>query len=182
MACATSTLTIFITALALGSGASAADAAPQLAQLGQLGKWLHGDPPPQPKAAPPRQLAQVSTASAVVVDVAVESFLRELAAALMARDGRPLLARLSEQYGIDDLPAGEKPSAYFLQAVERLPGPQSMTVQSVVGSGAFRVASVEFRYSTERADVKALGFDAAGRLVHSDLFRLKRMGAAGGAG
>lgn len=157
--------------------ASAPGGPPQ--QFAQLGKWLHGDPPAHTKAAPPKQLAQVATAPGVVVDVGVETFLRELAAAIKAREGKPMLARLSEQYTVDGLPSGTKPSDVFLQAIDRLPGPESITVQSVVSTDGQRVAKVEFRFSNERLDLKTLHFDAAGRLLRSDLFRVQRVGGHG---
>ncbi|QJR14079.1 hypothetical protein [Usitatibacter palustris] len=53
----------------------------------QLGKFLHGDAPAQPKAPPPKQLAVVSAAPGIAADPQVESFLRAFADALMARDG-----------------------------------------------------------------------------------------------
>ena len=148
-------------------------------QFAQLGKWLHGDPPPHVKAAAPKQLALVTTAAGVAVDAQVESFLRELAAGLKAREGKPLLARLSPQYSVDDLPSGTKPSDVFLQAIDRLPGPETITVQSIVSVDGQRVAKVEFRFSNERLDLKSLHFDAAGRLLRSDLFRVQRVGGHG---
>ncbi len=148
-------------------------------QFAQLGKWLHDDPPAHTKAAPPKQLAQVFTAPGVVVDTGVEIFLRELAAAIKAREGKPMLVRLSEQYTVDGLPSGSKPSDMFLQAIDRLPGPETITVQSVVSTDGQRVAKVEFRFSNDRLDLKTLHFDAGGKLLRSDLFRLQRVGGHG---
>lgn len=160
-----------------GSAGGTTGGPPQ--QFAQLGKWLHGDPPPHVKAAAPKQLALVTTAAGVAVDAQVESFLRELAAGLKAREGKPLLARLSPQYSVDDLPSSSKPSDVFLQAIDRLPGPETITVQSIVSADGQRVAKVEFRYSNERLDLKTLHFDAAGRLLRSDLFRVQRVGGHG---
>jgi hypothetical protein len=168
--------TLALCAVLAASAAAAADALPAPVNVAQLGRWLHGEPPPHSKAAPPKQLAVVSTAPGVAVDAAVESFLREFAAALKAREGQPLLARLAPQYSIDGLPSGSKPAEVFLQAVDRLPGPERMTVQSVTVDAGQRVAKVEFRFSNERVDVKTLRLDASGRLLHSDLFRVQRAG------
>lgn len=87
-----------------------------------LAEWLHGTPPPRPKAPAPDKAARVGRAAGVAPDAQVEDFLRALAAAIKARDGKPLLPRLAERYTIDELPSGAKASDFLLQAVEQIPG------------------------------------------------------------
>jgi hypothetical protein len=53
----------------------------------------------------------------------VETFLRALADAIKARDGKPMVARLADAYAIDGLEGRAKPADLFVQAVERMPGP-----------------------------------------------------------
>lgn len=160
-----------------GSGAAAQTASSW--QVADWRSWLHGEPAPQPKAAAPAQLALVSRAAAVPADAQVEDFLRALAAAVMARDGRLMLPRLSERYTVDDLPSGSKAPDFLVQAVDRMPGPVEMVVQAITPQGEQRVVLVEFRYSNDRKSAKTLRLDTAGRLLSSDLFRLARPGHAG---
>lgn len=142
-----------------------------------LKSWLHGSgPAPQPKAAPPAQLAVVSHANGVAADAQVDAFLRTLAAAIKARDGDAMRPLLSERYAVADLPAGAKPADFFVQAVERMPGPLEMVVQAIVVEAGTRVVKVELRLSNDRQSSKTFRFDAAGRLLASDLFRLQVQG------
>lgn len=133
---------------------------------------LHGEPAAPPKAPPPKQLAQVSTAAGAPRDAEVEAFLRAFADALKARDGQPMVARLSDEYAIDALPEGTKAPALFVQAVERIPGPAEIVIQAIERTGATRVVTTEFRYGTAPAKSKTFRFDAAGRLAWSDLFNV----------
>jgi hypothetical protein len=117
--------------------------------------------------------ATVAYATGVVADPQVDGFLRGFADALKARDGRPLLPRLSEQYAIADLPEGHQAPDLFLQAVDRLPGPTEILIQSIEKVGDVRTARAEFRYANNTVKPRTLKFDAAGRLLSSDLFALK---------
>jgi hypothetical protein len=105
--------------------------------------------------------------------------MRELAAAVKARDGKPMVARLSDKYTIDSLPIDSAAPEMFVTAIERIPAPTEIVIQKVERNGATRVASTEFRYGTAPAKAKTFRFDAAGRLTWSDLFtvNVKRHGS-----
>ena len=137
-------------------------------------EWLHGSPPPRPRAPPPAQVARVSHADGLAPDPQVEGFLRALASAVMARDGKPMLPRLADRYTIDDLPSGFKAADLFVQAVEQIPGADEIIVRSITVQGGVRIAQTEFRYP--KAVVKSYGFrfNAEGQLLASDLFKLQR--------
>ncbi len=140
-------------------------------QVADLKSFFHGDAAAQPKAAPPAVTATVATAPGVTADPQVEDFLRAFAAAIKARDGAPMTARLSPQYSVPDLPEGFKASDIFVMGIERTPGPEAFTIQSVELKGTVRTAKVEIRYATKTV-VKTLRFDAAGKLLASDLFKM----------
>lgn len=147
-------------------------------QLADLWSFIHGEPAAPPKAPPPDQLAVVSTVASAAPDPQVEDFLRGLARAIKTRDGKPMLPRLSDQYAIDDLPAGREPATFFLQAVGAVPGPTAIVVKSVATQDGQRVATVDLHY----ADVvrqKTFRFDAVGRLVWSNWFMLQTRQAGG---
>jgi len=135
--------------------------------------WLHGEPAPPPKAAPPKQLATVSAISESARDAQVESFLRALAESIKARDGKPMVARLADAYSIDGLEGRAKPADLFLQAVERVPGPTEIVVESIERDATTVTARAEFRYASAEAKKRAFRFDRAGRLLWSDFLTLK---------
>jgi hypothetical protein len=147
--------------------------------LADLRSFFHGDPPIPPKAPPPKQLATISIAPGVVNDPQIEAFLRALAGAIKARDGSTVLQQLSAQYAIDDLPPDRKPGEFFLQAVERIPGPVDIVIVSIDKHSTTRTAKTEFRYGDGNIKPKTFRFDAAAKLVWSDLFALRtqRVGA-----
>ena len=155
--------------------ASAAAASPLSAsrQVADLKTFFHGEPPPPAKAPPPKVTAIVTYAPGVTEDLQVDSFMKAFAAALMARAGEPLLPRLSDQYAIADLPEGHKAADLFLQAVGRMPGPKEIVIQAIAKTGEIRTARMEFRYENNTVKSRTLKFDAAGRLLSSDLFTLK---------
>lgn len=146
--------------------------------LADLKSFLHGTPAPPPKSPPPKERARVSTDARTARDVQVEGFMQALADGIMARDGQALLPRLADKYAIDDLPADMKPRELFLQAVERIPGPSEMTIKAVDRRADTRVATVEFRYPDDKVSEKTFWFDADGRLLRSDFFRLQRVGGS----
>lgn len=158
------------------SGSSIAAPATQVADLRS---FFHGEPPPVPKAPPPRQLAVVTTANGVSADAQIENFMRAFADAIKAREGNPMLPRLSEKYAIDDLPGDKKPGDLFIQAIERIPGPAEIIIKSVEKQNNMRIAKMEFRYSADNVKLKTFHFDAGGKLLWSDLFKLQvqRVGA-----
>lgn len=141
-----------------------------------LRSFFHGDPPAPPKAPPPKQLATVATAPDVIADAQIESFMRAFADAIKAREGKPLLARLSDKYAIDDLPEGRKASDFLLQAIDSMPGGAEIIIKSVERKSDMRIAKVEFKYNADNIKLKTFRFDAAGKLLWSDLFVLKRQG------
>jgi hypothetical protein len=134
---------------------------------------LHGKVEMPPKAPPPKHLVEVSSAPGAARDAEIEAFLRALAAALKAREGAPMVARLSDKYTIDSLPEGSAAPELFVTAVERIPAPTEIVIQGIERSGGARVAATEFRYGTAPAKAKTFRFDADGRLLSSDLFSIK---------
>ena len=75
---------------------------------------------------------------------------------------------------IADLPEGYVAADFFAQAVDRTPGPEAITIQSVETQGATRLVRVELKYPA-KTKLKSFQFDAAGKLLSSDLFTLKRV-------
>ncbi len=137
--------------------------------------FFHGDPPAPVKAPPPAQLASVSSLPGVPADPQVEAFMRTLAEAVMARDGRLVLPRVSQKYTVDDLPDDSNAPDFLRQAIEKMPGPTHIVIRSVESRGGVRTARIEFRYGPEKSRLKTFRFDADGKLLGSDLFTLKRM-------
>ncbi|MBI3716463.1 MAG: hypothetical protein HY255_10760 [Betaproteobacteria bacterium] len=138
-----------------------------------LRSFFHGEPAPPPKAPPPKQLAAVRTAPGVEADPQIESFFRALADALKARDGKAMQPRLAERYAIDDLPDGFKPSTYFAQAIDAIASPSEIVVSSIVREKTECVAVVELHYGTDPVKKKIFRFDAGGKLVWTDWFRVQ---------
>jgi hypothetical protein len=151
--------------LAVSALAWALAAAPAVADWRS---WLHGDPPAQPKAPPPQQLATVT--SLATQDPQVEAFLRALAECVKARDGAPMRARLSDRYDVDGLDGRAKPADLFVQAVERIPGPTEIVIQAIEREANVVKVKTEFRYGSQSAKQKSFRLDGAGRLLWSDLF------------
>ncbi len=160
--------------LLAGPGLPLAAGAPPM-HLADWKSFFHGDPPPRVKAPPPVARAIVSSLPGTPPDPQVESFLRAFADALMARDGTMLLPRVSAKYAVDDMPDDARASDFLLQAIEKLPGPAQMVIQSVQAQAGVRTARVEFHYDSGKSRLKTFRFDAEGRLLGSDLFTLKRM-------
>jgi len=147
--------------------------APAVALAFDWRSLLHGKVEMPPKAPPPKHLVEVTSAPGAPRDADVEGFMRALAAALKAREGAPMFARLSDKYTIDALPVGSAAPELFVTAVERIPAPTEIVIQGIERSGGARVAATEFRYGTAPAKVKTFRFDAEGRLISSDLFSIK---------
>jgi hypothetical protein len=144
-----------------------------------LADWLHGSPPPRPKAPSPEKVATLSRAPGTPADVQVDAFLQALAAAIKARDGESMLPRLSAGYTIEGLPSGFKPADLFVQAIEQTPGPLEIVIRSVAAHSGGRVAQTDCRYPREGVKSVTFRFDADGRLLASDLFKLKRQDRGG---
>lgn len=142
-------------------------------QTADLKSIFHGEASAPRKAAPPPVTATVVTAEVVTPDKQVERFFQTFAAAIKARDGAPMRPLLSDKYTIADLPEDAKAADFFVMGVETTPGPEAITIQSIEAKGAVRTVKAEFRY-TAKTVVKTFRFDAAGRLLASDLFKLKR--------
>lgn len=135
--------------------------------------FFHGSAAP-PKSPPPESRPRLSRADGIKPDAMVDAFLEGLADALMARDAKSLLPRLSARYTVAGLPASENPRDVFAQAIERVPGPLEMEVRLVsTEKDGDRLATVEFRYPRDVTKTRRLRFDADGRLVASDLFAIR---------
>ncbi|MEQ1516382.1 MAG: hypothetical protein ABL931_07840 [Usitatibacteraceae bacterium] len=143
-------------------------------QVADLRSFLHGEPPPPPKAPPPKQIAIVSTQAGLAADAQIEAFMRAYAEAIMARDGKRMLARLADTYAIDELPEDKKPADFFMQAIETMPGAAQIIITSVERSYDIRTAKIEIRYHADNIKFKTFRFDATGKLLWSDLFKLQR--------
>ena len=146
----------------------------QPTHFADLRRFFHGEQATPPKALPPKRIAAITTDSGTTVDVQIESFLRAFASALMARDAKPLLARLSPQYSIDDLVTGKQAVAVFTQAIEQLPGPTDIVVTSIERKGDVRTIKVDFHFAADNIKHKVMRFDAGGRLLWTDLFSIKQ--------
>jgi hypothetical protein len=138
-----------------------------------LRSFFYGTPPAPPKAPPPTALAVITTAPGVTNDARIEDFFRAFATALKARDGKSMLARLSDKYRIDGLPDDQKPADFFEQAVERIPGPTEMVIKSITLKDAIRSVQIDVRYGPDLVKTRNFKFDAQTRLLWSDLFRLQ---------
>ncbi len=142
-------------------------------QTADLKSFFHGEPEP-PKAPPPKTTADVSTADGIAPDKQIEDFFRAFADAVKAREGNRMRPRLSDKYQIADLPEGHQAPDFFVQAVDRTPGPEAIIIRSIEPKGSARVAKVEMHYP-DKVKVKTFKFDAEGKLLASDLFTLKRV-------
>lgn len=169
------TVVLLLPVASQAAASSARSTLPAARQVADLKSFLHGEPAPPPKAPPPKVTATVTFAPGVVVDPQVEAFLRALAGAIKAREGRPLLPQLSDKYTVADLPEDHKATDFFLQAIERIPGPTGIIIQSVERKNEVRVVRTEFHYESSPTKMRTFKFDAAGRLLASDLFSLRRV-------
>jgi hypothetical protein len=165
---------LLLVSAAFPAAVASAARLPATRQVADLKSFFHGEPAPPPKAPPPKATALVSLAAGVTPDPQVEDFFRAFATAVKARDGAPMLPLLSDQYTIADLPEDHKASDFFVMGVERIPGPEAITLQSVELKGTVRTVKAEIRYAAKTV-VKTFRFDAAGKLLASDLFVLKRV-------
>ena len=154
-------------------------AVPTIAAAFDWRSLLHGNAEMPPKAPPPNYVVEVSTGTGAAKDAEIEAFMRGLADAFKTREARPMVARLSDKYTIDSLPVDSAAPELFVTAVERIPAPTEIVIQGIERAGATRVATTEFRYGTAPAKAKTFRFDAAGRLLWSDLFavNVKRHGS-----
>jgi hypothetical protein len=88
----------------------------------------------------------------------------------MPKGLEPLVSR---QYTVEGLPDGVAPLGVLRQAIEQMPGPTRIQVQSVTAGAAGRVARAEFRYERGEPKVRNIRFDDKGKLLASDLFAIK---------
>ena len=141
--------------------------------LTSLKEFFHGKPAPTKKALPPKQRAEIAWDSGMVRDAGVDAFLKAFADALMARDANPLEPLVSKQYKVEGLPDGVAPLGVLRQAIEQMPGPTHMQVQSVATTNAEKVARVEIRYERDEPKLRTIRLDSQGKLLGSDLFSVK---------
>jgi len=170
----TPTLTVFAVAVLTASAVSSPASTAPVRRIADLRSFFHGEAAMPPKAPPPPVLAVVATAAGLVPDPQVEDFLRAFAAAVKAREGSRMAPFLSAKYTIADLPEEYTAADFFAQAVDRTPGPEALTIQSIEAKGALRLVRVAFKYPA-KTKVRNFQFDADGKLLSSDLFTLKRV-------
>jgi len=142
--------------------------------LADLKSFFHGSPP-LVKAPPPAALAVVSSLAGTTPDPQVESFMRTLAAAVMARDGELVVPRLSKQYAIEGMPDDAKASDFMVQAIAKMPGPTQIVIRSVEVRDGVRIATTDFHYGPDKVNVRTFRFDRAGNLLSCDLFSFARV-------
>jgi hypothetical protein len=140
---------------------------------------LHGGHQSPPKSPPPKVMAEVRTAAGATADPQAEAFLRALAAGLKARDATEVLPLLAKDYRIDNLPPRSSPKETFRQAVERMKSPVEIVIRSVDLGTAQRTVKADFRYSADNVKTRTLQFDAAGKLLWSDVFQIQVQGMGG---
>lgn len=163
--------TLFLTPFLFVSAVAVVAAAPR--QVADLKSIFHAEATRPAKAAPPAVKATVATSAGVTVDKQVEDFFHAFAAAIKARDGAPMRLLLAAKYTMADLPEDAKPADFFVMGIEQTPGPEAVIIQSIETKGAVRTVKAEIRYAA-KTTVKTFRFDAEGRLLASDLFKLKR--------
>ena len=168
------TLIVFAAAVLTASAVATLAASAPVRRVADLKSFFHGDAAMPPKAPPPPMLAVVATAAGGASDPQIEGFFRAFAAAVKAREGSRMTPYLSDNYAIADLPEEHSAGDFFAQAVDRTPGPEALTIQSVETKGDLRLVKVEFKYPT-KTKIRTFQFDAAGKLLSSDLFTLKRV-------
>ena len=147
--------------------------APVQLALNSLKEFFHGKPAAPKKALPPKQRAVIAWDSSVARDAGVDTFLNAFADALMTRDASSLEPLVSKQYKVEGLPDGVTPIGVLRQAIEQMPGPTNMQVQSVAVSNSEKVARVEIRYERGEPRLRTIRMDGQGKLLSSDLFSVK---------
>ena len=94
--------------------------------------------------------------------------------------GPPLqVADLRSFFHGDPPPVPKKAADLFLQAIDQIEGPTDIVVKSVETQKNLRIAQTEFRFGASKITLKTFHFDAASKLLWSDLFHLQvqRVGA-----
>jgi hypothetical protein len=143
------------------------------------GDWktlLHGTPPKATPGPPDATAATVSFAPEVPVDKPLGEFLNAFAEALRVHDGTALKPRISDKYQVPEFPEEKNGVEFLMQAIVKAKAPNELIVTSIQPDGDGRVAKVEFRSADRPAKTKTFRFDAAGKLISSDMFTLQRHG------
>lgn len=132
---------------------------------------MHHQPVEKPK--PSDRPAAVSVSPDAKSDAGVVKFLRTLAQALHDRKPAPVVALLAPEFTIEGLPpqARQTLAEVFAQAVERVPAPEEIVITSVRTANGVTTAKAELAYAS-RVAVRTFRFDAQGRLLGSDFFRI----------
>lgn len=136
---------------------------------------LHGAEA-KPSTTPQAQPATVAYAPGATPDDQITSFMMAFAEAVRTGDGALLRTRLSDKYTIDDLPVDHSAPDLFVHAIGSLSGKlEEVIINSVDRDGEARVAKVDFR-SSNRTTPRIFKFDAAGKLLYTNFFTLRRLG------
>jgi hypothetical protein len=142
--------------------------------LADLKSFFHGTPPPAPKLPPDAKAATVSFAPGTTPDKQILDFMLAFAEAARVHDGASLKSRLSDKYIVEDMPSEHAAADFFMQAMARITGPEEIVINSVEPQGDVRVAKMEFRSANRPVKLRIFKFDAAGKLLSADFFRLER--------
>ncbi len=142
--------------------------------------WLHGGPSAPTPGKPDATAAKVSFAPGVAPDKPVLDFLLAFAEAARVHNGEGLKAFLSKKYTIENLPAGHDPVDLLMQAMVMIKAPNELLVTSIAVEGEDRVVKAEFHSATRPPKVRSFRFDAAGKLLGTDIFSLQQRSHFGG--
>lgn len=137
--------------------------------------FLHGTPARATPGPPDAKAASASFAPDVASDPQVLEFMQAFAEAMRVHDGKSLKPRLSENYTIENLPAGQDATDLLMQGMVKVKAPQEIVITGVAREGDVRVATTEFR-TPERTKTRVFKFDASGKLISTDLFKLEMHG------
>lgn len=138
-----------------------------------LKEFLHGKPATAKKALPPKRRAVIVWEASTPKDTGIDGFLNAFADALMARDATALEPLISKQYRVEGLPKEVEPRSVLRQAIEQLPGPAQILVQSVSTAGTEKIALTDILDARGETKQRRFRFDAFGKLISTDLFSIR---------
>jgi hypothetical protein len=138
-----------------------------------LKSFFHGTPPTATPGPPDAKAAAVSFAPSVAADPQILEFMQAFAEAMRIHDGKALKPRLSDKYSIEDMPDENNAVDFFMQAMVKVKAPDEIVITALERQGDVRVATMEFR-APDKTKTRTFKFDAAGKLLSADFFKLQR--------